>query len=129
MNERMDATIRIRDLAVRGIVGFKAEEREHAQDLLINVCVDVDIAGVVRSDSIDEAMNYRTISKALLECATNAQPYSLERLAFLMLDTTFRTSELIESATLRVEKVGALRYSAGVSVELSMSRTEWLVVA
>ncbi|HHB90571.1 MAG TPA: FolB domain-containing protein, partial [Anaerolineae bacterium] len=55
----------IKDLLVRGILGINPDERVNRQDILINVTLWADTRPAARSDAIDDAVNYRTISKAI----------------------------------------------------------------
>ncbi|MDX1632775.1 MAG: FolB domain-containing protein, partial [Thermoanaerobaculia bacterium] len=65
-NETRRDRIFIRDLLVRGILGIKPDERTKRQDILINVEVEADLGPAARSDSIEDAVNYRSISKRII---------------------------------------------------------------
>ena len=56
----------IRDLLVRGIVGINPDERTKKQDILINVTMWTDTTAAAASDDIEDAVNYRTTTKAIV---------------------------------------------------------------
>ena len=56
--------IRIMDLVVAGIVGINPDERVNKQDVLVNATLWVDTRQAAKSDNIDDAVNYRTVTKA-----------------------------------------------------------------
>lgn len=114
----------IRDLLVRGIVGIKPDEREHEQDLLVNVTMWADTRPAARSDDIGDAVNYRTVAKALIAHIRDGSPHLVERLAAELVDVCFRTDERISEVELSVEKPGALRFARSVGVTVRRTRDE-----
>ena len=65
----MTDQILINDLFLRTIIGVNDDERSNRQDVLINLALDVDTRPAARSDNIDDAVNYRTIAKQVIEAA------------------------------------------------------------
>ena len=121
-NPMISAHISIEELTLRCIVGLKAEEREHPQDVSISVTVAVDIGSVVVTDGLDGSLNYRELSKRLIAVASELRPHSLERLAFQLVQATFAIHESVQHVNLSVRKLGALRYAKSVGVSISVSR-------
>ena len=87
--------IHIRDLSTIGIVGIKPEERVTPQEILINATIWADTSVAAVSDSIDDTVNYRTITKALIEHVRAGEPMLVERLAEELAQLTFATDERI----------------------------------
>jgi FolB domain-containing protein len=58
----MDRII-IKDLLVRGILGINPEERDKLQDIVINVVLYVDVRQAAATDAIEDAVNYKSITK------------------------------------------------------------------
>jgi len=116
----------IKDLVVRGIVGIKPDEREHEQDVLLNVTLWADTSPAAASDDIADAVNYRTVSKAMIAHVASGSPFLVERLAAELLEICFRTDERIVEAEVAVEKPGALRHARSVGVVVRRTRTEVL---
>ena len=58
--------IYIRDLSIRCIIGIFPEERTKRQDVLINVVMHADLAKAGQTDSIDDTVDYKRITKAII---------------------------------------------------------------
>jgi dihydroneopterin aldolase/D-erythro-7,8-dihydroneopterin triphosphate epimerase len=114
----------IKDLMVRGIVGIKPDEREHEQDILVNVTMWVDTSPAAASDDIADAVNYRTVTKAIIGHITGGRPFLLERLAAEILEICLRSDERVAEAEVSVEKPGALRHARSVGVVVRRTRGE-----
>ncbi len=115
----------IRDLLVRGILGINPEERVNRQDIVINVTMWADTRPAARSDAIDDAVNYRTVAKAIIDHVENGQPMLVERLVAEIADICFRTDARIQAVKVSVEKPGALRFARSVGVSIFRSREEF----
>ena len=120
----MTDLIHIRDLVVRGIVGIKPEERENPQDILVNVTMHADTRPAAATDDIDDAVNYRTIAKALIARIETGRPMLVERLAAELAEICFATDQRIQEVELTVEKPGALRFARSVGVTIVRTRRE-----
>ena len=77
--------IHIKDLSVPGIVGINPEERVNRQDVLVNATLWVDTRPAAVSDEIDDAANYRTITKALIAFDSELRP-TLKKAGFVRRD-------------------------------------------
>jgi FolB domain-containing protein len=114
----------IRDLLVRGILGINPDERQNRQDILVNVSLWVDTRPAAASDSIDDAANYRTIGKAIIQHIENSTPMLVERLASELARLCFETDLRVQAVEIRVEKPGALRFAQSVGVSIYRTRSE-----
>src|SRR5580765_2990799 len=106
MNEPLDR-IEIRDLLVRGIIGINESERTNKQDVLINVVMWADTRPAAQSDNIEDAVNYRTVAKQIIEHVETSQYYLVERLAERLAEICL-SDPRVAQAEVRVEKPGAL---------------------
>ena len=61
------ARIRVKDLRLRTSIGIKEEEILNRQDVLINLTMLYPAAEAVRENDIEQALNYRTITKAIIQ--------------------------------------------------------------
>jgi D-erythro-7,8-dihydroneopterin triphosphate epimerase len=122
-DERLDR-IFIRDLLVRGIVGINAEERCERQDVLLNVTLWADTRAAAESDNIADAVNYRTISKAVIAHVESGSPLLVERLAAELVGICFASDARVQAVELTVEKPGALRFARSVGVAIFRRRGE-----
>ncbi len=113
----------IKDLLLRGIVGINPDERTNRQDILINVIMWADTAAAARSDDIADAVNYRTITKAIISHVEGGEPMLVERLVQEIADLCLSADERISDVEATVEKPGALRYARSVGVTIRRSRS------
>jgi FolB domain-containing protein len=111
----------LRDLLVRGVIGIHDWERKARQDVLINVTVFCDTRAAAASDSIVDAVDYRTLAKRIIEHVEKGSPKLVERLAEEIAGLCLE-SRVAERVRVRVEKPGAVRFAASVGVEIERAR-------
>lgn len=116
--------IHIEDLRVTGIVGINPDERVNPQEVVVNATLFVDTAPAARSDAIEDAVNYRTVTKAMIAHIEAGEPMLVERLAAELVDLCFDADERIEAVEVKVEKPGALRHARSVGVTMARSRAD-----
>jgi len=124
MNSSLDRII-IRDLMVRGIVGINPEERKNRQDILVNVTMWADTRPAAASDDIDDAVNYRTVAKAIINHIENSEPALVERLAADLVKLSFEAAPRVQVVELTAEKPGAVRFARSVGVTIRRQREEF----
>lgn len=120
----MDKII-IKDLLVRGILGINPDERVKLQDILINVTLFVDIQAAAASDTIEDAVNYKAITKRVIEHVEASSDFLVERLVTDLARIILEEFNGVERVQLRVEKPGALRFAASVGVEIERARIDF----
>lgn len=125
MDQNLDK-IEIKDLLVRGILGINPDERKNRQDILINVTLWADTRTAAHSDKIEDAVNYRTITKAIIEHVETGAPLLVERLVAEIARLCFQTDPKIQAAAVRVEKPTALRYARSVGISIYRTREEMI---
>ena len=114
----------IRDLALRGIIGINDWEREHPQDIVINLVLSVDTRAAAASDDIADSLNYRTLTKEIATLVESSSFHLIEALAQAV--ARLCVVEMgAESARVRVEKPGALRWARSVGVEIERGRGDF----
>ena len=114
--------IHIIDLSVTGIIGIKPDERVNPQEVLVNVTMWVDTRPAAMSDDIEDAANYRTITKAIIGHIEGGEPFLVERLVQEIADLVLETEPRCEEVEVRVEKPGALRHARSVGITIHRSR-------
>jgi 2-amino-4-hydroxy-6-hydroxymethyldihydropteridine diphosphokinase len=119
----MTDQINIKDLLLRTIIGINEEERRNLQDVLINVTLYADTRAAGVSDDIEDAVNYRTITKRIINLVESSQFYLVERLAAEIAVICLDDSR-VECARVRIEKPGALRFARSVGVEIERTRAD-----
>ena len=113
--------IRIKDLRLRTIIGFKEWEREKSQDITINLMIETDDIRAVQTDEVRDAIDYKVITKRIIKEVEATDFKLLERLAGFVLDLILE-DERIERATVEIDKPHALRFARSASVELTRER-------
>jgi len=107
----------IKDLLLRGIVGINDWEREKKQDILINLVLYTNMEEAGRSDNIEDCVNYRSVTKQIIEYVESSQHYTVEALATAIARICIVDHHL-PRVNVRVEKPGALRFARSVGVEI-----------
>ncbi len=113
--------IRIKDLRLRTIIGFKKWEREKKQDIIINLLVETNEERAVETDDIADGIDYKVITKKIIAEVENTEFNLLEKLAGFILDIVM-ADERIDRATIEIDKPHALRFASSTSVELVRKR-------
>lgn len=113
--------ILITDLHLRTIIGINEEERKNRQDVLINIVLEADTRAAGASDQIEDAVNYRTITKRIIKLVEGSQFLLVEKMAAEIAGICLADAR-VEAATVRVEKPGALRFARSVGVEIRRVR-------
>jgi FolB domain-containing protein len=119
----MSDQIQIKDLLLRAILGINEEERRNRQDVLINIVLHADTRAAGASDEIEDAVNYRTITKRVIKMGEESEFYLVERMA-AEIATICLEDPRVEAVDVRVEKPGALRFARSVGVQVHRSRSE-----
>ncbi len=116
----MDKII-IRDLSVNCIIGINEEERTVKQDVVINVvmCIDLSIAGL--SDVFADTLDYRALKRRIYDMASESSYNLIEALAEKVAELCLG-DERVYSATVTVDKPGALSGARSVAVEIERKR-------
>ncbi|MCZ6508728.1 MAG: dihydroneopterin aldolase [Acidobacteria bacterium] len=114
----------VRDLRLRGIVGINDWEREKRQDIVVNLTLWGDLSRAGVSDSIDDALNYRTLTKDVIAYVEASSHYLVESLATALARICV-VDHGAERATVKVEKPAALRFADSVGVEIERTRDDF----
>ena len=112
----MDKII-IKDLLVRSIIGINPEERIKKQDILINMILFADIRRAAHSDNIADAVNYKAITKRVIEHVENSSDFLVEKLV-TDIARIILAEFPVDRVRIRVEKPGALRFANTVGIEI-----------
>ena len=115
------ARIRVKDLRLHTYIGIKEEEINNKQDVLINLTILYPAVDAVRDNDIDHALNYRTITKAIIAHVEGNRFALLERLTQEILDLVME-HESVRYAEVEVDKPHALRFAESVSITLAGHR-------
>ena len=115
------ARIRVQDLRLRTYIGIKEEEINNKQDVLINLTILYPAVDAVEVNDIEHALNYRTITKAIIAHVEGNRFALLERLTQEILDLVM-AHQAVRYAEVEVDKPHALRFAESVSITLAGHR-------
>ncbi|MEZ5436005.1 MAG: dihydroneopterin aldolase [Pseudomonadales bacterium] len=104
-----------RDLRIETIIGIFAWEREVLQVVSLDLEMATDIRAAAESDDIVDALDYKTISKRLIQFIGESRYQLIEALAEAVADIV-RTEFGVQWLRLRISKPGALRGAQDVGL-------------
>lgn len=111
----MRDTVYIRGLEVRSIIGIHEWERRERQTIRIDVEMAADTARAAATESIEDALDYRAVAKAVIAHVEESAYFLVETLAE-RLAALIRTQFDVPWVRLTVGKPGAVRFSQEVGV-------------
>lgn len=123
MTEKLDK-IHVRDLLLRTIIGVDPDERENRQDVIINMTLYVDTRQAGETDKIRHTVNYRSVTKRIIQHVETSDYYLVEALANSIARIVL-TEFPVERVRVMVEKPGALRFARSVGVEVERERGDF----
>ena len=113
--------IKIENLKLRTIVGIYDWEKEKKQDVIINVEIEFDGSKAIETDSIDDTIDYKTITKEIIDMVEGREFNLIEKIAGDAMKIVLRNDK-VQKASVRVDKPGALRFTDTVSVTETKER-------
>lgn len=116
--------IEIHDLLVRCIIGINPEERVKKQDVVINLTLFGDMRRAGASDDIEDAINYKTLTKRLIDHLEASDYLLVERMAHRIAQIAIEEFG-VERAIVSVAKPGALRFARSVGVVIERSAADF----
>jgi dihydroneopterin aldolase len=111
-------TIFLKDLEVHCIIGVNDWEREVRQPVEISYEITTDISRAARTDDVEDSINYKSISKWMIDFVEDSDYYLVETLTEELAAGVLREFD-VEEITLTVEKPGAVRHSKSVGVTIT----------
>lgn len=115
--------IEIQDLLLRCIIGINDSERQNKQDVLINIVMWTDTRPAAHSDNIDDAVNYRTITKQIIQHVEASDYFLVERLVGRIAEICLRDPR-VQKVRVSLAKPGALRFARSVGVTITRTRDD-----
>lgn len=112
-----NATIKITNLRLRTYIGFNPEEKAKQQDVVINIEIQYPAEKAYISDNVDDALNYKTITKKVIEHVEEGRFSLLEKLVGDVLAICSEHS-WVKFARVTIDKPHALRFADSVSLSL-----------
>jgi FolB domain-containing protein len=119
--EHIPATLFIKNLTVTCIIGVNEDEREREQEIRMQLFLWTDIAKAIRSDNVEDALNYSSIYKEVVKRVEHSRFYLIERLAFEVA-TVCLQHPLTLKVKVVLEKIGALEKAESSGIELVLEK-------
>jgi FolB domain-containing protein len=119
--EYIPATLFIKNLTVTCIIGVNIDEREHEQEIRMQLFLWTDIAKASRSDNVDDALDYSSIYRDVVQRVEHSKFYLIERLAYEVA-TICLQHPLTLKAKVVIEKIGALKKAESAGIELTLEK-------
>lgn len=119
--EHMDATLFIKNLTVKCVIGVNPYEREHEQEIRMQLFLWTDIAKASRNDKLADALDYSAIYKKVVQRVEHSKFYLIERLAYEVA-TICLQHPLTRKAKVIVEKIEALEKAESAGIELTLEK-------
>jgi len=118
-------TIFLRGLQVEAIIGIFQWERAATQSITIDLEMATDVARAAASDSIEAALNYKSVAKRIIAFAESSEFALVESLAESLARIVVTEFD-VPSVRLSVSKPGAIEGSRDVGVTIERSRAHYV---
>ena len=116
--------IYVSDLLLRCIIGLNDWEREKKQDVLINMTLYTDMKRAGETDSADDILNYRSLTKDVIAYVETSEHHLVETLATAIARIAV-VDHGAERVVVNLQKPGALRFARSVGVEIERERADF----
>jgi FolB domain-containing protein len=113
--------IRIKNLRLRTVIGANEWERQQAQEVVLNIELEYDGSHAAVSDRLDDALDYKQLTRQIMREVEAANYFLLEKLAARVLDI-IRAQPAVTRAAVEIDKPSALRFADSVSVACSFTK-------
>ena len=113
--------IYIRDLKIDCIIGVYEWERRVRQTVILDLDLGADIRRAAQTDAIADTVNYKAVSKRLVEYVGNSQFQLVETLAERVAEILLTEFQL-PWVRVKINKKGALRGANDVGVIIERQR-------
>lgn len=111
----------IKNLRVSSILGVYEEERQKERDIVINVRVEYRADAALRSDALEDALDYKQVRDRIVNFVTGTQFKLIEKLADGIIQELIRDARILK-VHLEVDKPHALRLAESVSAILEWEK-------
>lgn len=118
-----EAEINITNLRLRTYIGFNPEETEKKQDVVINASIRYPATQACQSDSELQALDYKIITKSVIQLVESGRFKLLEKLTADVLELIMGFDQ-VTACRVSIEKPHALRFADSVSITLRAQRKQ-----
>ena len=113
--------IQIKNLRLRTIIGVQDWERKDKQDVILNISMDFDGQPAVKTDRLEDTVDYRAVTKRVIQTVEETSPFLLDSLAARVSEVIME-DERVYRVSVEIDKPHALRFADSVSVTHTCER-------
>lgn len=117
------AVIKIKNLRLRTIIGINADERIKRQDIVINIKIQYNDSGAVNNDTVEQAINYKKITKQIINFVEESHFHMLEKLVDEVINIILQEKK-VQKTQVTIDKPHALRFADSVSVTKTRKKSK-----
>ena len=117
VSARPEATINVKNLRLRTFIGFNPDELTKKQDVVVNIQIRYILPPAVLGDSVEDALNYKPVTKEVIAFVEEGRFLLLEKLVADVLQICSRHPDITQSLV-SIEKPHALRFADSVSLTM-----------
>lgn len=111
----------IKNLRVSGILGVYEEERRTERDIVINARVEYDARDAIRTDALEDALDYKQIRDRIQKVVAETKFKLLETLADRIVKELTNDARILK-LEMEIDKPKALRLTDSVSAIIHWER-------
>ncbi len=112
-----NAIIKVKNLRLRTFIGFNPDEIAKQQDVVINLAGQYPAEMAAQTDDVENALNYKVITKRIIQHVEEGRFLLLEKLVADVLDIC-TDHPWVKYASVTIDKPHALRFADSVSLTL-----------
>lgn len=120
--QQANDTIFLHELKVETIIGIEDWERKIRQSVSIDLEMGADIRCSAKSDSIDDALNYKAVAKRVEQFVSGSEFQLVETMAEKIAELVLQEFE-VPWIQVRISKPGAIRGSKNVGALIHRTKT------
>jgi D-erythro-7,8-dihydroneopterin triphosphate epimerase len=117
----MRAAVKIKNLALRTVIGFNQWERNKKQDVVLNIEMEFEAKKALESDNVKDSLDYKKMKNEIIAGVEASNFNLLESLADHVLKIVMNHPQVL-AAKVEVDKPHSLRFAKSVSVVVSAQR-------
>lgn len=111
--------VSVENLRLRAYIGFVDWEKEKLQDVIVSFSFKYNTRQAAATDDVAFAVNYKNITKHLIQLIDNKSFHLIEHLAEKVYDFIVGFNPEIQDVDVKIEKPHALRFADNVLVKIS----------
>jgi len=117
-------TIFVSGLTTECIIGIWDWERRVRQKVVVDIEIAADIRRAARTDSIEDTLDYKKVSKRLLQFISESQFQLVETLTERIAEIVIREFD-VAWVRVRLNKQGAIRGARDVGIQIERRREDF----